>query len=66
MTEPEARATCNICGEEMSPDPQEMVEHMILNHPLQLLQSPKVRKGIAAVAEDLGTRFANFLKGLGK
>jgi hypothetical protein len=62
--QPGDKIVCNICGQEMlSASPLEMAEHMLFNHPWELVESPNFRKGLTTMAEDLGCRFARFLKG---
>jgi hypothetical protein len=56
--------TCNICGYEIpGGDPMLMAEHLVLNHPWDMLENPKFRRGLFSMAERAGAAVADFLKG---
>ncbi len=64
----DAEINCRICGMVWNPeDDQEaaeiMAHHTMMYHPLDLLRSRKFQKRVASAMEDLGGRFADYLKG---
>ena len=57
------KVVCNFCGIDIgTEDSVAMTEHLLLNHPLEMLDSPKVRRGIFNMAEELGGKLAELLR----
>lgn len=56
-------ATCHICGQEFeNPKPEEMAEHIVFNHPLDLLENRQFQRRIFGIMENLGGNLADFLQ----
>ena len=69
MVEPKAvkkeKIACTICGEDMTGcKTEDLMGHVLLNHPFELLQTPSFQKAIAKVMYSAGERMADLFKRL--
>lgn len=59
--------SCHICGEEWEGDDMTKAEpvlmlHMVMEHPLELLQSKPFQKKISDIAYEFGGKLGDYLK----
>ncbi len=57
--------TCGICGVEFhNPTQEELILHVVTEHPMDLLKMPKVQAMIVRAGLELGQSLGDFVKGL--